>query len=226
MDGCGNRNAASLRSRRLVAVSCDPGREKVHPSYYVHGRLRDYSTKYIFSRRNAISAHENTDPVLPDCQTFEDMVAHSIFCSSRRHGIQGIPFDEFFACLLGEFQDQLWIKRSLHLRSNGKLIVASDLLKGYPSNVSDVSDRKIPFLAPLNTEWPQCHDDCNFGHLVRVFTRERCEVYVRDLKNRNERAMFLCECKYWHYNVDVNALQRIIDGLSQKWDWGYCSCFV
>lgn len=132
--------------RRLVVVSRDLGREEV-PGFL---RLRNYSTTYISS--NAISAHENTNAGYQDCTTFENMVAHAIFCSSLRHGIQGIPFDDFSACLLGEFQDQLWIKGSLHLKCDSKVVIASALLKGYPSTVSDMKDRKIPFLAPLNAE--------------------------------------------------------------------------
>ncbi|KAL7999200.1 hypothetical protein Plhal703r1_c26g0108771 [Plasmopara halstedii] len=73
---------------------------KIFPSYYDHESLKNYSTKYIFAVTRIFSVHENTNAVSNDDKVFENMVTHAIFCSSRRNGVRGIPFNDFFACLL------------------------------------------------------------------------------------------------------------------------------
>ncbi|KAF4034383.1 hypothetical protein GN244_ATG13655 [Phytophthora infestans] len=60
---------------------------------------------------------------------------------------------------------------------------------------------------------------CEFGHLIRAPISERCDIVLDDLGNSNERAMFLCECKYRGDNVDMGVLKGIVAGLNQKWDW-------
>jgi hypothetical protein len=76
------------------------------PGYFDWGKDSSFSVKRIFldypsekddSTGGALTAASN------DCKPFENMVAHAVFCSSRRNGVQGIPFPEFVDCLIGEF---------------------------------------------------------------------------------------------------------------------------
>ncbi|KAL7691109.1 hypothetical protein Plhal304r1_c010g0039631 [Plasmopara halstedii] len=173
--------------------------------YFDLESLENYSTRYIFAVTKTFSVHESTKAVTNDYKIFENMVAHAIFCSSRRNGVGGIPFNDFFACLLGEFQD-------------------IDLLKDYSADVQRLSSTIIPFLAPPNAEWPkwildQNSSGCNFGHLVRARNNERCDIYVQDADIENEKPIFICECNYWGTNVDMIVMDQIIDGLNQKWKW-------
>jgi hypothetical protein len=80
-------------------------------------------------------------------------------------------------------------------------MAVSDLFEGYAQDVINVSRRTIPFLAPANAKWPPFIIDnnrngCKFGHLVRAYNAERCDVYVQDVEIEQEKAIFLCECKY------------------------------
>ncbi|KAL8005961.1 hypothetical protein Plhal703r1_c06g0031121 [Plasmopara halstedii] len=104
------------------------------------------------------------------------MVAHAIFCSSRRNGVRGIPFNDFFACLLGEFQDKLCKKMRMYGRK-GRRIVASDRSNDFSADAQRLSCTIIPFLAPPNAKWPKFNLDqnshgCTFGHLFRVSNKE------------------------------------------------------
>ncbi|KAL7691080.1 hypothetical protein Plhal304r1_c010g0039341 [Plasmopara halstedii] len=129
---------------------------KILPSYYDLESLKNYSTQYIFKLTKIFSVHENTKAVSNDYKMFENMVAHAIFCSSRRNGVGGIPFDDFFACLLGEFQDLFWKKIDMHM--HGRIdhkIVACDLLNDYSADFQRLSSTIISFLAPPNAEWPE-----------------------------------------------------------------------
>ncbi|KAF0713546.1 Aste57867_4297 [Aphanomyces stellatus] len=192
-----------------------------------------FSTKYIFTKANVFSVHENSNAPSNDYKSFENMVTHAIFCSSRRHGVQGIPFNDFISCLIGEFQDEVWTKMTLNLgkrktkkgkRKMRKNIKASDLLEGYSRGVQKLLDNVIPFLAPPNSEWPESilqtnQHGCNVGHLVRAVNSERCNVYVKDLKNQDETALILCECKYWEAGIDIGTMNGIIEGISKQWTW-------
>ncbi|KAL8005982.1 hypothetical protein Plhal703r1_c06g0031331 [Plasmopara halstedii] len=65
------------------------------------------------------------------------------------------PINDFFACLLGEFQDKLWKKKKMRMYGRkGRRIVASDLLNDYSADAQRLSSTIIPFLAPPNAEWP------------------------------------------------------------------------
>jgi hypothetical protein len=195
---------------------------KEFPSYMEYTsdtEVKKLSTKWIFSETRRFSTHENSNAVSNDYKSYENMVAHAIFCASRRNGVRGIEFDDFFACLLGEFQDELWEKKTLH-GEDGKPIAASQLFEGYASGVFK---RTIPFLAPPNAKWPRFIinanlDGCKFGHLVRAPNNERCDVYVQDLENVAEKAIFLCECKNWNNKVYIGTMEKIIEGLNAKWN--------
>ncbi|KAF4031317.1 hypothetical protein GN244_ATG16772 [Phytophthora infestans] len=197
---------------------------KTHSGYYQYTRGGvAHSTKFIFSESGAFPVHENKNAVSNEYKTYENMVAHALFCSSRRHGVQGISFDDFLECLVGEFRDKIWEKVILKDLS-GAVCRATELLASYEQRIRDLSTRTMPFVAPPNAEWPQPIIDmnvrgCEFGHLIRAPNSERCDIFLDDLGNSNERAMFLCECKYRGDNVDMGVLKGIVAGLNQKWDW-------
>ncbi|KAL7679531.1 hypothetical protein Plhal304r1_c077g0163951 [Plasmopara halstedii] len=137
------------------------------------------------------SVHENTNAVSHDYRAFEIMVAHAIFCSPRRNGVGGIPFNDFFACLLEEFQDKFWKNMSMYIEKDRR-IEASDLLNDYSADFQRLLSTIVPFLAPPNAEWPmwilaQNSYGRNFANLVRASNEKRCDVYVRDaeIKNKN-----------------------------------------
>ncbi|KAF0698095.1 Aste57867_11263 [Aphanomyces stellatus] len=109
-------------------------------------------------------------------------------------------------------------------RKTRKDIKASDLLEGYSRGVQKLLNHVIPFLAPPNSEWPESilqtnQHGCNFGHLVRAVNSERCDVYVKDLKNQDETALILCECIYWEAGIDIGTMNGIIEGISKQWTW-------
>ncbi|KAL7681733.1 hypothetical protein Plhal304r1_c054g0138491 [Plasmopara halstedii] len=121
--------------------------------------------------RNTQRKHERCVSRL---QGVRDMVAHAIFCSSRRNGVRGIPFNDFFACLLGEFQDKLCKKMRMY-------------------DAQRLSCTIIPFLAPPNAKWPKFNLDqnshgCTFGHLFRVSNKEcvMSTFKTRESKMKNQ----------------------------------------
>jgi hypothetical protein len=216
---------------------------KEFPSY-MDSTKKNFSTSRIFNETKQLSIDENTNAPSNDGKWFENMVAHAIFSASRRNGVKGIHFDDFFACLIGEFQHEEWKRMTLHLcdTSNGgkRDIVASDLLKKCENGVSSLSERTIPFLAPPNAEWPSFiieanGNDCKFGHLIRAFNKQRCDIYVQDLEKpknlceckigKKEKAIFLCECKYWNEKVHMNEMNKIIGGLNVRWEWSVALVF-
>ena len=76
-----------------------------------HNRCRGnaYITRDMFSVKstgNEDLAHENQHALNSDNISFENMLAHAIFCASRRSGVQGIPVEDFFGGLLDEFQHE------------------------------------------------------------------------------------------------------------------------
>ncbi|CAK4521502.1 unnamed protein product, partial [Aphanomyces euteiches] len=130
-------------------------------------------------------------------QTLENMVAHAIFCSSRRNGVQGIAFHDFLSCLFGEFQDEEWKKMSeLYVVHKETKHTMESFLREYSnsgmemeSNIESelgLSDMLIPFLAPPNPQWPlellQAKEyGCYFGNLIRIMNEAECCIYVEDL---------------------------------------------
>ncbi|UIZ21983.1 hypothetical protein KXD40_008930 [Peronospora effusa] len=194
---------------------------KTYSGYYDRQLSIDHSTLGIFSaclKGKGVTTGVNTNALSNNYKTFDNMVAHMFFCASRRNGVQGIPFDNFFAGLLSECQDEI---RPVTMTdgNTGKTIVASDILNTY-ADLEALSRSKIPFLAPPNAEWPRYILDtraegCNFGHLVRA--GHRCEVFVCNMKDRSTPPLFLCECKYWDKNVDSGVMSTIIGGLETVW---------
>ncbi|RQM12257.1 hypothetical protein DD237_008544 [Peronospora effusa] len=189
---------------------------KTYSGYYDHRKGVNHSTRGIFSlywRGRGFGTTHNY-------YAYENMVAHMFFCASRRNGVQGIPFDDFFAGLLSECQDQ--IRPVIMTDGNtGKTIVASDILDKYVDLVA-LSHSKIPFLAPPNAEWPQCILDtraegCNFGHLVRARNDQKCDIFVCNTEDLTEPPLFLCECKYCDESVDFGGVNKIIGGLETVW---------
>ncbi|KAL8009895.1 hypothetical protein Plhal710r2_c069g0177201 [Plasmopara halstedii] len=162
----GNRRRHAVESRNI-------GWE-IFPSYYDHETREKYSTKYIFAVTSIYPVHENTNFKSHDYKAFENMVAHAIFCSSRRNGVRGIPLNDFFACLLGEFQDKLCKKMRMY-------------------DAQRLSCTIIPFLAPPNAKWPkynlgQNSHGCTFGHLFRVSNKEcvMSTFKTRESKMKNQ----------------------------------------
>ncbi|EGZ29986.1 hypothetical protein PHYSODRAFT_469425 [Phytophthora sojae] len=184
---------------------------KRYSSYYDDIDRASYSTKRIFSivYCNEYAISESTSAPSLDYKRYENMVAHAIFSSSRRNGVRGIGFDDFFQCFLGEFEENTWMQMAVLLEKD---VPAHPLTK-----------RKIPFLAPPNAEWPQCIlatnlQGCKFGHLVRAPNKDRCDVYVQDVDNKNEKAMLIFECKYRKERINIGVMKGIVDGLNSEWE--------
>ncbi|KAH9125445.1 hypothetical protein AeMF1_003935 [Aphanomyces euteiches] len=193
------------------------------------------STKHVFEKTKGLS--ETSTALSNDGKRFETMVAHAIFCSSRRQGVQGIAFDDFMSCLVGEFQDEEWEKMPLTLvveeetacgnEKTTREIAASDLLEGYSScNLS--TGNVIPFLTPPNAKWPEPilqtnEQGCNFGHLEFAFNRETCNVLV---KNQDGTPLLFCECNGQKAGIDTGTLNRMIKRISKEWaTWEFVVVF-
>lgn len=218
----GNQNVVfpAIEEDLLLYLSILGG--KMYSGYFNRKDMEVYSTKDVFSNTHMLPSNDDTCAGPHACNTFENMVANAIFSSSRRNGVQGIPFSDFLVGFLGEFQDKNWAKMNL-CDADGKPSGACDVFEGYGVNV--LLDRTAPFLASPNAEWPKCILETNslgwkFGHLVRVCNEERREVYVQDLEDKNEKAVFLCECKHWNMNVDAGTMKKIVRGLDASWpEW-------
>ncbi|CAK4774994.1 unnamed protein product, partial [Aphanomyces euteiches] len=153
---------------------------------------KNFSTKFVF-----MTTKDDSIAPLNGFQTLENMVAHAIFCSSRRNGAQGIAFHDFLSCLFGEFQDEEWKKMSeLYVVHKETKQTMESLLREYSnsgmemeSNIESelgLSDMLIPFLAPPNSQWPlellQAKEyGCYFGNLIRIMNEAECCIYVEDL---------------------------------------------
>ncbi|GMF24332.1 unnamed protein product [Phytophthora fragariaefolia] len=213
---------ASIEDDLLLYLAILGG--KTYPSYYDRIIGKYYSTKNVFSTThpNEYVVNENTNAPTLDFKRYENMVAHAMFSSSRRNGVRGIYFPEFFQSFLGEFQVSSWSKVALLLEreSSHRLLEPIDILEGYCDDVGALSVRRVPFLAPPNSKWPPYilatnEDNCKFGHLVRPPNKERCDVFAVDLEK--EKAMFVCECKYWDDTVNYCTIKNIIAGLNVEW---------
>ncbi|KAG7394876.1 hypothetical protein PHYBOEH_004500 [Phytophthora boehmeriae] len=204
---------------------------KTCSSYYVHPE-KVYSAKYIFSEELALHAQESSNSVPCDPKKHENMVTHAIFSSSRRNGVGGIPFLDFLTGLFGEFQSEDWVDMTLY--ETGKPIDARSLFQGYGGSITELLDRKVPFLAPSNAKWPQFildtntqHLGCKFGRLVRFANASRRDIIIQDVSNNNEKAMFHCECKYLDRTLHVGAMSGAIVGLDDAWEgeWTFALVF-
>ncbi|KAL3660571.1 hypothetical protein V7S43_014326 [Phytophthora oleae] len=189
---------------------------KKFSAYYNNNKKQAYSTAGVFRnfrRRIGNRTHGNTNALSNDFSEFENMVAHALFCASRRNGVRGIAFNDFFSGLVGEFQYE-----SFHT----KPFDASALLEGYAGLKEKFAGTMIPFLAPPNARWPgyiieACGDgdgDCKFGHLVRAQNSERLDCYVMVPGDANP--LFVCECKPWNKTLDSGEMKKIIVGLNAE----------
>ncbi|KAG3078256.1 hypothetical protein PC122_g12748 [Phytophthora cactorum] len=169
---------------------------------------------------------ENTQAVSNDFKYYENMVAHMIFCASRRNGVRGILFEAFFPWLLGEFQEQ--VTHPTKLMMDEEEMAFSGLLDGY-NELAQLPGKNVPFLAPPNAEWPPYilgADWGCFGHLDRLKNEERGDISVREVSS--DTPLFFCECKYWHKKVDSRAMKGIMKGLEtvqeDKWKIVFVFC--
>ncbi|KAL3672894.1 hypothetical protein V7S43_019077 [Phytophthora oleae] len=182
-------------------------------AYYNYRIEKEYSTVGVFEefrRRNGNRAHVNTNALSSDGSELENMAAHALFCASRRNGVRGIAFNEFFSALIGEFQAKLFQPKPINARA---------LLEGYAGLAEKFADTKIPFLAPPNAEWPvyilEAGGACKFGHLVRAQNADRLDCYV--MVPEDDNPLFVCECKNWGNKLDSGAMDGIITGLNAEY---------
>ncbi|KAH9075446.1 hypothetical protein Ae201684P_004126 [Aphanomyces euteiches] len=177
---------------------------------------KNFSTKFVFMT--------DSSAPLDGFQTLENMVAHAIFCSSRRNGVQGIAFHDFLSCLFGEFQDEEWKKMSeLYVVHKETKHTMESFLREYSnsgmemeSNIESelgLSDMLIPFLAPPNSQWPlellQAKEyGCYFGNLIRIMNEAECCIYVEDL--------LVCECKFGTSNVNKTTILKFVDSMCER----------
>jgi hypothetical protein len=175
-----------------------------------------FSVKQIFSDYlggKGYPRDENLHAPSNDYKTFENMVAHAVFCASRRNGVQGIRFPAFFDCLIGEFQHDRWEKTSVGIQG---------VLETLADNAASLQDTVIPFLGPPNAKWPKYILDakafgCNFGHLVRAVNSDQCDLYVQSADSKDGTAPFLCECKHWKHALGMSAMNGIVAGVESAW---------
>ncbi|KAE9060888.1 hypothetical protein PF005_g31669, partial [Phytophthora fragariae] len=103
---------------------------KSYSGYYDPQLQKAHSTKKVFldyMEGKGFSVSENKAARSNNYKTFENMISHAIFCASRRNGVAGILFDNFFGWLLGELQNDLTMVEMTH---DSKPIVASKLFDG------------------------------------------------------------------------------------------------
>ncbi|KAL3660544.1 hypothetical protein V7S43_014299 [Phytophthora oleae] len=186
---------------------------KKFSAYYNNNKKQAYSTAGVFRnfrRRIGNRTHGNTNALSNDFSEFENMVAHALFCASRRNGVRGIAFNEFFSALIGEFQAKLFQPKPINARA---------LLEGYAGLAEKFADMKIPFLAPPNAEWPayilEAGGACKFGHLVRAQNADRLDCYV--MVPENDNPLFVCKCKNWGNKLDSGAMDGIITSLNAEY---------
>ncbi|KAF4030884.1 hypothetical protein GN244_ATG17305 [Phytophthora infestans] len=185
-------------------------------AYYDYNTGTKYSTASVFDefrRRIGNEPHGNTNALRNNYCEFENLVAHALFCASRKNGVRGIAFNEFFFALVDEFQDESYPTK----------FKASALLESYAGLKKKFAETMIPFVAPPNARWPDyilgaCgagDGDCNFGHLARAKDSERLDCYV--MVPGNDNPLFVCECKHWKKKRDSGAMEKIIEGLNAEY---------
>ncbi|CAH0486112.1 unnamed protein product [Peronospora farinosa] len=176
-----------------------------------------YSAMRMFSKGKKHITQDNRHALSSDFITFENMLAQAIFCASRRNGVRGIPFKDFFYGLLGEFQNEFkWMK--MIMSDTRKSVGVTELVAGY-SNLTALPDTMIPFLAPPNATWPRFIVEtrdrgCNFGHLIRATNKN---VYVLNMENEDGMLPFLCVSKHWDQKLHIGMMKEIILGLNSAW---------
>ncbi|OQR84586.1 Crinkler (CRN) family protein [Thraustotheca clavata] len=213
----------SIEEDILLYLAILGGRKRA--TYYSHGSNTTYSAKKILDE---FRLHGNTNAESNDVDLYENTVAHAVFSSSRRNGVQGLAFDNFFSYLLGEFQDIIW--QSVNLKLNQTPVVLSDLI---PS----LANKTIPFLAPINALWPsyifdQNKNDCNFGNFCRATNRDRVDLYIKDprksqehrhdMKSKEKRKfhpIFLADCKCWRNKIGMSDVKSIVEGVDAVWTY-------
>ncbi|KAF4040980.1 hypothetical protein GN244_ATG07024 [Phytophthora infestans] len=190
---------------------------KTYSGYYNESVWRVFS---LWKKRHGLTMGETTKAVSQNYKYYENMVAHMIFCASRRNGVRGILFPDFFPWLLGEFREQVTVPTKLVMGQ--REMAFSELLDGY-HELAELPGKTVPFLAPPNAEWPPyiLGAGCGcFGHLNRLENEGRSNISVRE--NVSPYApLLICECKHWFENIDARMVEGIIDGLetTQKDKW-------
>ncbi|OQS06071.1 Crinkler (CRN) family protein [Thraustotheca clavata] len=195
------------------------------PTYCDYFENIPFSAKYIHKE---FPTNQNTNAIKNDSGLYVNMVAHAIFSSSRRNGVQGIPFDDFLSCLLGEFEDRTW--KRIDLTWKNEPFVFSNL-------IPILATKTIPFLAPVNTFWPkyifeQNHPNgCYYGNFYRAADDDRCDIYIKHPQEENQEhrhimkpeerlkcyPIFLSECKYWENSLKMHELNTIVDRVDYAW---------
>ncbi|KAI9986643.1 hypothetical protein PInf_025596 [Phytophthora infestans] len=211
---------------------------KEFSAYYDYNIRKRFSTAGVFDefrRRIGNEPHGNKNALRNNHFEFENLVAHALFCASRKNGVRGIAFDEFFFAVVDEFQDEF----------HSTEFKASALLERYAGLKKKFAETMIPFVAPPNARWPDyilgaCgvgDGDCNFGHLVRAKDSERLDCYV--MVSGSDNPLFVCECKHWKKKLDSGAMEKIVEGLNaectgrdgqrkpkwHKWDLALVFCY-
>lgn len=187
-----------------------------------------HSTKDIsatFLKRRGFNAEERSTAEKPEINTFENMVARAILCASRRNGVQGVAFDEFFAGFLGEFQGK-FNNVAMTLGNSHERITVTGLLDGY-AGLAKLLAATIPFLAPPNATWPHFIRDtrahgCSFGHLSRATDKDRHDVYIQDMESTSGPPLLICECKHWSKSMTFGMMSGVVNGLESAWKESGC----
>ncbi|KAK1942243.1 hypothetical protein P3T76_006565 [Phytophthora citrophthora] len=189
-------------------------------SYMLHVSASDcISTWQMFMMYQGGKGFATDEVAVPEniFNSYDNAVAHMIFCASRRNGVQGISLNDFFNGLLGEFQRYFRTMTMTEAGTESKVTV-NDLLEGYTA--LEISNTKIPFLSPPNAKWPEFilaanENGCNFGHLTRTSDK----VHVQDSKGE---VLLTCDCKHGTETMDSIMMREIIGGLNAVWEEKWC----
>lgn len=102
-----------------------------------------------------------------------------VFCESRKCGVRGILFGDFFAGLHGKLQE-MYKPMELAIGATKEKPAASKLWAEYKP-LKKLFDMMIPFVAPPNAVWQQCILETLATKAATDGTRGG--VYVKDMDN-------------------------------------------
>ncbi|KAG1713285.1 hypothetical protein DVH05_001005 [Phytophthora capsici] len=125
----------------------------------------EYSTVYAFEmlRTRVTRSHVNSNSLSINGDELENLVAHALFCASRRHGVGGIRFNNFFSALLGEFH------RERFEPVQCDVITLFRQYDGLWRKFAVADSMKIPFLAPPNAIWPNFFSELAATAILVIF---------------------------------------------------------